>query len=188
MVTPRPFRLARRLAADRRGLSAVEFSLLLPLMLLIYAGSVEISEVLTVDRKVNQLASTVGDLVAQKGTMDATEMNNIFAAGTAVMTPYPAAGVRIVVAAVDIVSDTTQTVSWGRALNDAAPGSGSPSPVPIPAAVADVGSQVVVSRVQYDFTSPFSDFMSNVTGRDSYTFEHVFIMRPRLGEEITWEN
>ncbi|HUG61024.1 MAG TPA: TadE/TadG family type IV pilus assembly protein [Methylomirabilota bacterium] len=176
------------LLRDRRGVSAVEFALILPLMLLLYAGSVEISEALAVDRKVNQLASTVGDLVSQRATINTVEVNNIFNAGTAIMEPYSTTSVKVMVAAVNIVSASSQKVAWAVAKNDTAPATGANSPIAIPEAIATVGSQVIVTRVRYTFVSPFADFMAGITGKSSYAFEHVFMMRPRLGETITWES
>jgi Flp pilus assembly protein TadG len=188
MVTGMPRLLPRlkRLARDRRGVSAVEFALILPIMLLLWAGSVELSEALSVDRKANQLASTVGDLVAQRASMNTTEMNNIFDASTAIMEPYETAPVQILVIAVNIVSTSSQTVAWARARNDSAPAAGGASPIRVPSAIATVGSQVVVARVRYEFESPFSGFMQSITGLSSYTFEHTFMLRPRLGGTITF--
>ncbi len=182
-----PMRLAK-LLRDRRGVSAVEFALILPIMLLLYAGSVELSEALSVDRKVNQLASTVGDLVSQRSTISTAELNNIFAASASIMEPYSTSGIQIMTAGVNIVSSTTRTVAWSGAYNDTAPAAGSASPVAIPSDIATVGSQVVVARVRYSYTSPFSSFMSNITGKTSYQLDHEFLLRPRLGMAITWQN
>ena len=52
-------------AHDERGVSAVEFALLLPLMVTLYLGGVEVSQGLTIDRKVTLVARTVADLAAQ---------------------------------------------------------------------------------------------------------------------------
>ena len=50
---------------DERGVSAVEFAMLLPLMLTLYLGAVEISQGIGADRKVTLTARTVADLVSQ---------------------------------------------------------------------------------------------------------------------------
>ena len=177
---------------DRRGVSAVEFALILPLMLLLYAGSVELSEALAVDRKANRLASTVGDLISQRSSMTTSEMNNIFAAATAIMEPYDTGAAKIMVAVVNAGPSIEQTVAWARAVNDTAPAQGAPSPIEIPETIAAglpaTGAQVIITRVGYEYVSPFSSFMSSITGRESYEFEHVFMMRPRLGSTVDWEN
>ena len=53
-----------RLIGDERGVSAVEFALLLPLMLTLYLGAVEVSQGIRADRKVTLTARTIVDLVS----------------------------------------------------------------------------------------------------------------------------
>src|SRR5436189_1298081 len=54
-----------RLRRDQAGVSAVEFAMLLPLMLTLYLGAVEISQGVAIDRKVTLTAHTVADLASQ---------------------------------------------------------------------------------------------------------------------------
>ena len=61
-----------RLARDQEGVSAVEFAMLLPLMLTLYLGGVEVSQGISIDRKVTLTARTVADLVAQVSSIDTT--------------------------------------------------------------------------------------------------------------------
>ena len=57
----------RRIAADRRAVSAVEFALLLPLMLTLFIGGNEVSQAMTIYRKISRTGSTLGDLAASIG-------------------------------------------------------------------------------------------------------------------------
>jgi Flp pilus assembly protein TadG len=176
----------RRFRHARDGVSAVEFALILPIMLLLYAGSVELSEALAVDRKANRVASTISDLVAQKSNVSSTDMTNIFNASSAIMEPYPTATLlKMQLIVVDITS-SAQTVNWSQARNASTYAKGVASPITVPSSIAVTGTQVVIAKVTYTFTSPFSSFMKTVTGRDSYVLEHVFMMRPRLGTTITY--
>lgn len=185
-----------RFARSRRGVSAVEFALLLPPMLLLYAGSIELSEALSVDRKVNRLASTVGDLVTQRSEVKTTDLTEFFSAAQAIMQPYSTTPVRILVMAVNIVDTkdpplaTSQTVAWAAVnIADAGnvkPAKDSATPIVVPPSMVSAGSQVVVTRVKYEFESPFSSFMKKFTGRDKYSISHVFIMHPRLGSKIEY--
>ena len=70
----------RRWRNDRRGLSAIEFALLFPLMLTIYFGAVEISNLLTIDRKVANVAGTTADLVAQAQILNDDAIADVFLA------------------------------------------------------------------------------------------------------------
>ena len=83
-----PARLAR-FSRDERGVSAVEFALLLPVMITIYLGGVEVSQGISIDRKVTLTARTVADLVSQVSSIDAPGVSNVLQASTAVMSPYP---------------------------------------------------------------------------------------------------
>ncbi len=58
----------RGFSRDTRGVAAVEFALILPLLLLLYIGSVEATLLYTTDRGVATIASTVADLVARSKT------------------------------------------------------------------------------------------------------------------------
>lgn len=178
-------RILRRFARARSGVSAVEFALILPLMILLYAGSVELSEALAVDRKVNRVASTVGDLVAQNDSITQTQLNDIFAASSAIVEPYPTTTLKIMVMAVAISNtNPKQSIAWVK-VND---GSTPPTtPVTVPDSIAKVGSHIIVAQVSYNFTSPFSSFMKGITGKESYSLNHTFMMRPRVSEQVTWK-
>ena len=67
----RPF---RRFAKDARGVSAVEFALILPLMLTLYLGGNELTHALTIARKVTHATSSLGDLVTQTKAVSAADM------------------------------------------------------------------------------------------------------------------
>ncbi|BBE73181.1 TadE/TadG family type IV pilus assembly protein [Oharaeibacter diazotrophicus] len=183
--------LARRLLAlarSNRGVSAVEFALILPVMLLLYAGGVELSEALSVDRKVNRVSSTICDLVSQVSNVSSSDMTDIFNASAAILEPYSTGtSLKMQILVVDIGS-TKQTVNWSKAKNDSVYAKGVTSPITVPSAIAVVGTQVVIARVRYSYQSPFGDLMKSVTGHDTYDLEHVFMMRPRLGTSITFSS
>ena len=77
------------LAADERGVSAVEFAMLLPLMLSLYLGSVEVSQGIGADRKVTLTARTICDLVSRVSSIGNADMTNALNASSAVMAPFP---------------------------------------------------------------------------------------------------
>lgn len=180
-------RLVGRFAVERRGVSAVEFALILPLMLIIYAGCGEVTTALIVDRKVSRAASTISDLVAQQSSISSAMMNNIFDATTAIIEPYDASVAKVVLVVVDITS-SGQKVAWSKARHDtpATVNVAPPAGLAVPDTIATVGDEVVVGRVTYAFTSPFANVMKSITGSTVYNLEHVFFLKPRQGNTITF--
>src|SRR5436305_12464294 len=88
LILARTGRPLRRFLADRRGVSAVEFAMLLPLMVALYLGGVEISSAVAIDRKVTLVARTLADLVAQATNVSSTDVTNVLSAIAAVVQPY----------------------------------------------------------------------------------------------------
>jgi Flp pilus assembly protein TadG len=186
-VTTGSLRLARRFLSERGGVSAVEFALILPLMLVIYAGCAEVTTALIIDRKISRAASTISDLVAQQTSVSATLMNGIFDATTAIVEPYDASVAKVVVLVIDIKS-SGQTVAWSKAHNDTAATAkmAPPAGLEVPSAIASVGDEVVVGRVTYAFSSPFASVLQSITGNSVYNLSHIFYLKPRQGTTITF--
>ena len=76
--------------ADRRGIAATEFAVIVPIMLVMFFGTVEFSSGVAVDRKVTLMARTLSDLTSQSTSVTDTDLTNFFAASTGIMTPYSA--------------------------------------------------------------------------------------------------
>ena len=81
--------LVRNLRRDERGVSAVEFAMLCPLMLTMYFGTIEVSQGISIDRKLTLTARTVTDLASQVTTINNADMTNLLKASQAVISPYP---------------------------------------------------------------------------------------------------
>ena len=102
----------------REGVAAVEFALILPFMLLLYVGSIELSDLINVDRRVTVIAGTVGDLVARNdgGITPGRRSTDYFNAAEGIITPYQTTGLKQVVTCVeDQLDGTTATVQWSKA-------------------------------------------------------------------------
>src|SRR6202167_4196666 len=96
--------LARKLAGclklfakEQRGVAALEFALLLPMMMTLFLGSVEVSTGVAIHRKVTLAARTIADLSSQFTAIDNADMTNILNSSTAIVFPYAAANLQAVV-------------------------------------------------------------------------------------------
>src|SRR5438105_12672929 len=91
-----------RFGQDERGVSSVEFAMLLPLMVTLYLGAVEISQGVGIDRKVTLTTRTVADLASQVSSISNTDMTNLLAASSSVIVPYDTSKLKVTVSRVDI--------------------------------------------------------------------------------------
>jgi Flp pilus assembly protein TadG len=167
----------RGLAGDESGVSAVEFAMLLPLMLSLYLGAVEVSQAIGADRKVTLTARTVADLVSQVQSVDNNAMTNSLNAATAVMAPYDSSNLKVVVSSVSIDADGKATIDWSDTLNGTARSKG--ATVTLPAALNVPSSSLIWSEVQYTY-KPVIGYV--VTG--PLTLKDHIYMRPRLSEKV----
>ncbi len=107
----------RRLVADRRGISAVEFALLTPLMLTMYFGSIEVTDAISADRQVTLVASTVADITSEFTSVASADISNIMAASCAVLAPFSISKATITLTSVKLVKSVA-TVDWSYRVTD----------------------------------------------------------------------
>jgi len=84
-----------RFARDKRGVAAVEFAIILPFMLILYLGSVEAGNGLSVQFKAALASRAVADLASQYTSIDNTTMSGILGAAAKVVQPYSSSGLEI---------------------------------------------------------------------------------------------
>jgi Flp pilus assembly protein TadG len=172
-----PRRLSR-LSADERGVSAVEFALILPLMLTMYFGAVEVSTGIAIDRKVTLTARAVCDLVSQSTTINNSAMTAILNASQAVMAPYSTGSAKVTVTLISIDNTGKATVAWSDSLNGTARTKG--SAVTLPSALAVPNSSLILGEVDYNYTPTIGYVLTG-----SMTLHDQIYMRPRLSDTIS---
>jgi Flp pilus assembly protein TadG len=106
-------------ARARDGVAAVEFALVMPIMLTMYLGSLELSQLINVDQRITTIAGTVGDLVARAdGTVAAADLSDYFTAATAILAPFSNSALKQTVTVVAVSADgSTNNVVWSQAYN-----------------------------------------------------------------------
>jgi Flp pilus assembly protein TadG len=173
-----------RFVFDRQGVSAVEFALILPVMLTIYMGGIEVGIVLDVDRKVSHAASAMGDLLTQTDTVDSDELNTIFNASSAILSPWDSSLLKIVVASVYIDADGDATVQWSQSRNATSLAQG--TSVTLPASFANTSafeeSYLILSEVSYNYSPSIGYTLTGDIG-----LQETFYLKPRLSEMVEYE-
>jgi Flp pilus assembly protein TadG len=180
---------AKARLADERGVAAVEFALLLPVMLTMYLGSVEVSQGLSADRKVVLLARTLGDLTTQKSAVSTSTMDTVSAAGSVVLSPLKVnvALMRVTSIAISapssgVVNDATVCWTYVKGTWSTAYAIGQKLDIStVPATLrTDIGSSVVLAEVQY----PYKPVIGYVITGQLQLGERIF-MRPRVSSYVT---
>jgi Flp pilus assembly protein TadG len=137
----------RRFKRNRRGVSAVEFAFIAPLMIGLYLGCVEISDGVGADRKVSLTAGALANLPAQVATITIAEMTNILDASSAIITPYATGNLKMTISCLSIDANKNVKVKWSVTRN----GTAEAGTMTIPPALQVPGA-LIYSEVSYACT------------------------------------
>lgn len=173
--------LLRRLGRDRRGVSAVEFALIAPIMIAFYFGLCEFCQAFMAQQRMGHAAATVADLVTQADVISTGEIRDIFTVGGLIMAPFPVDDLRQRVTSVSMDDRGRVRVDWSR--GDGLSPRGQGSSMTLPAGLIEAGQSVIVTEVEYDFDSPMDFVLPQVT-----QFSNTYYLRPRRVESITLVN
>lgn len=201
-ITAPLLRLTARIGApgrflrESKAMAAVEFALLLPVMLTLYLGTAEVCRMISVDRKMTLLARTLSDLASQSSTIADTDMTTIWNAAAAVIAPLPTDRLVMRVSSVTItgasptpVAGNPATVCWSSNKYFAADLATVLPPRPrgqvvnttdLPAGLRLSGSSVIWAEVSYDL-APITTYIFKA----NKTLTDAIFMRPRLTQFVS---
>lgn len=121
MHVANPFtRLMKKFVGNRRGVAAIEFALIAPLLLTMYFVTMEIAPAIDANKKVGRAASMIADLVTQQQSISKTEVEAIMAIGEATLRPYSRTNLKVIITAIKITDEDTPQVLvvWSRKMVD----------------------------------------------------------------------
>jgi Flp pilus assembly protein TadG len=174
--------LARRLKRQDRGVAAVEFAFILPIMLLTFFGLVEATQGVMVDRKVTLLNRTLADLTSQTPAVSDAERTNIFNAARTVVAPFPENAVGMTFSSVVIRANGSALVCWTE--NQGMTGLVAGSTITLPTGLNTPGTSLIIARSNYVYT-PAVGYV--LTGSFNIGNAPIY-MRPRQGTRGGAEN
>lgn len=117
-MTSLPSRI-RKFSTDADAVAATEFAIVVPFMLFLYVGGVELADGMAINVKVSATAHSVTDMVTQNTMLSTTSMQNILTGASAIIAPYPISGGQLTVTVTEISSDTNGNLSiqWSKSYN-----------------------------------------------------------------------
>ncbi len=167
---------AQRCKASSEGVAAIEFAMIVPIMGIMFIGAVELSQAITVDRRVTQVASSTADLVARfspasgaANGIPQSEISDIVKVGGYIISPYDRNPLKIVLRSVSSspTSATTTKQQWSCTYN----GTGgtlscacSNTTYSLPPNLVTTLDSVVISEVTYNYKPLVFDYFMKSLG------------------------
>ena len=167
----RAMRRLARFGRDRRGVSAIEFALIAPLMVGLYLGCVELSDGIAVDRKVSLTAAALANLTSESTSLSTTDLTNIFNAASAIIQPYSSANMKMSISCLVIDANKNVTTAWTSSGSNG----GVTGTVSVPADLQVANTQLVLAQVSYAYTP-----IVGYTISGTLTLSDQMFMMPRI--------
>jgi Flp pilus assembly protein TadG len=181
------------------GAAAVEFALLLPLMISLFFGVVETTMALLCRADVSIMASTAADLISQESTTNTADLTNIYSAAGTVLYPYYSASsgsgqptIRITSVIYDTGSPSTTSGKVAWTCTQAGTGTLSPTSrnvgdtvtfgpplMSATQALMTTNGSMIIAEVAYNYASPTTQV---ITGGINMT--NNFYSKPRRVAQI----
>ncbi|BCM17087.1 TadE/TadG family type IV pilus assembly protein [Mesorhizobium sp. J8] len=107
-----------RFCHDRRGVAAIEFAFIVPVLLIMYFITMEASQAIETSKKVSRIGSMVADLVTQQQTVVKANLDAMMKIGTSTLQPYNRSLPTIIITGIQITDEASPKVqvAWSRKL------------------------------------------------------------------------
>ncbi len=173
----------QRFVDSTRAVAAVEFAMVMPVLLLLFLGSFDAGNAIVLYMKVRAATYSLGAITNQYGIGNAAIspaiMTTITSATSSILSPYSNTPTVIVISQMKATTATNATVSWSYTQNGAAFTQGATYGLPSNFAQNTCGGTypcyLILASVSYSFTPMFGAFLTGpITLSDSiYTTPRV---------------
>jgi Flp pilus assembly protein TadG len=164
-------RSARGLRGDCRGVAAIEFAIIAPIMLLAFFGTVEFCSAIAVDRKVTLVARTLSDLTSQNVGVTDAQLTAYFTVSQKILWPYTNTPKATITELHIEPGSLAPRVQWSVGTNQHSVG----SVLTIPSALLVSDTYLIYSEVTYKYI-PTVGYLLAAAGID---LSDVAYTRPR---------
>jgi len=189
-MMPHPRNRTGLFGSNQDGIAAVEFAMLLPIMITLFFGVVETSMALLCRADVSKMASTAADLISQANAPATSDIANAYAATGVLLYPYydpsVAGSAKPSIRITSVVDDgsgavgkdhLTGTVAWTCTQSGSgvlSPAIAVGQPVTLPQPLMTDGGSLIIAEVAYDYQSPTTQLLAT-----SMNFTNNFYTKPR---------
>jgi Flp pilus assembly protein TadG len=177
----------RRFMASQRGVAAIEFAMIMPVLLILFLSSFDVGNAIIVYLKVRTATYQLAAITNQYGTgstaqISTSTMSAITGAVSQVMAPYSSSSTVVTISQIKATSATAATVSWSYTVNGTAL-SGTYSGLPANMAKNSCATvpttakpcYFILSAVSYTYTPLFGHYMTG-----PLTLSDTLLVTPRV--------
>lgn len=167
-----------RFARAKKGSAALEFAIIAPMMIMLLFGSVDLLDVLNANKRVQNVAASLADVVARDTEVSDAEVTGLWAAIDVLMYPSGGDNVDIRISSISIESATTARVVWseGHGMDARQPGT---TVTGLPDAMMNPGTSMILAETEFEYESPLGFLLE-----DGVTLSHEAYRRSRLVDPI----
>lgn len=173
-------------ARDARGVAAVEFAFIAPIMILLFVGTIELSAGISTDRKISRVASAIGDLITQSQQLSPSDVGKIMDISSRIMYPYDE-NLAITITGIQIESGAAKA-KW-RCTNSGGCVTLNNGSYTVPTKIKKDGTYLVAAKVTASYTPSFgwahySEDQGVYFSRESIPMDEEIFLRPRVGSVV----
>lgn len=169
-----------RLGRDRRGTALMEFAFALPVLIILFLGSYQMSDAIACKRRVTIMTRAIGDMTSQYREISGTDLDTLMGASTQILAPYSAAPAKLRVTQITVESTgLVFRINWSRGRSVGAYPQGRYWATNLPAAYRQPNMTFILTESSYDYDSALSTYFSTIT------FSQNIWLLPRRSSTIT---
>jgi Flp pilus assembly protein TadG len=167
------------------GVAAIEMSFILPFLLLLYFGLLDLTGLVSFNRKITAVASSVADITSQnRNTVLKANITDYMYANDMIMKPTPASKVTVKVYGYRKVG-AVATLVW-QTSNAVGPGCASAPNATEMLPLMAAGNDLIVTQACMKYVPYVATFMGDkLLGKTSFNVEQTVMVRPRPALQLT---
>lgn len=162
---------------DARGIAAVEVAMMLPVLMILFLGVIDVGRALIINKKTSTASTIAADLLSRYPSVTDARITDAWAAARMALQPYDNASLGMDVASIRFQgSNATPVVLWRETFN-MDPNDNAEN---LAIGLGVEGEGVLVVTTQYDYTPPFTGTMT-----EEFTMQEVAVTRGRRSSYIS---
>ncbi|MDX2145060.1 MAG: TadE/TadG family type IV pilus assembly protein, partial [Rhodospirillaceae bacterium] len=183
---------AKRLRRDTRGIAALEFGYLAPIMMLMFVCTIELGRMIAIDRRFSQATAMVADLVTRETEITATDLTGtvgesnggIYGIIRHIMAPYDVTNLTMSITPVQANPDDADDIRvYANTANRPPYNGGDNRPrgqaFALPNGLIAPGASAIVVESTYVYEPIFLSYLTQVLGWSNFNWEDRVVLSPR---------